>query len=87
MRPVSARFKIYIIDEVHMLSRNAFNALLKTLEEPPEHVKIYIRDNRKFVKYRLLYLAAANGFDLRRISIDELMSHYSNIAKKEKLRN
>ena len=79
---VSARFKIYIIDEVHMLSRNAFNALLKTLEEPPEHVK-FIFATTEIRKVPVTVLSRCQRFDLRRISIDELMSHYSNIAKKE----
>ena len=79
---VSARFKIYIIDEVHMLSRNAFNALLKTLEEPPEHVK-FIFATTEIRKVPVTVLSRCQRFDLRRISIEELMNHYSNIAKKE----
>ena len=79
---VSARFKIYIIDEVHMLSRNAFNALLKTLEEPPEHVK-FIFATTEIRKVPVTVLSRCQRFDLRRISIEELMGHYSNIAKKE----
>ncbi|MBT5187512.1 MAG: DNA polymerase III subunit gamma/tau, partial [Kordiimonadaceae bacterium] len=80
---VSARFKIYIIDEVHMLSRNAFNALLKTLEEPPEHVK-FIFATTEIRKVPVTVLSRCQRFDLRRISIEELMGHYSNIAVKEK---
>ncbi len=80
---VSARFKIYIIDEVHMLSRNAFNALLKTLEEPPEHVK-FIFATTEIRKVPVTVLSRCQRFDLRRVSIEELMGHYSNIAKKEK---
>ena len=79
---VSARFKIYIIDEVHMLSRNAFNALLKTLEEPPEHVK-FIFATTEIRKVPVTVLSRCQRFDLRRVSIEELMGHYSNIAKKE----
>lgn len=79
---VSARFKIYIIDEVHMLSRNAFNALLKTLEEPPEHVK-FIFATTEIRKVPVTVLSRCQRFDLRRISIEELMGHYSNIAEKE----
>lgn len=79
---VSARFKIYIIDEVHMLSRNAFNALLKTLEEPPEHVK-FIFATTEIRKVPVTVLSRCQRFDLRRISIKELISHYSKIAVKE----
>ena len=79
---VSARFKIYIIDEVHMLSRNAFNALLKTLEEPPEHVK-FIFATTEIRKVPVTVLSRCQRFDLRRVSIDELMDHYSKIAVKE----
>jgi len=79
---VSARFKIYIIDEVHMLSRNAFNALLKTLEEPPEHVK-FIFATTEIRKVPVTVLSRCQRFDLRRISIEELIGHYSNIAVKE----
>lgn len=79
---VSARFKIYIIDEVHMLSRNAFNALLKTLEEPPEHVK-FIFATTEIRKVPVTVLSRCQRFDLRRISIEELIEHYSSIAKKE----
>ncbi|MBT5073061.1 MAG: DNA polymerase III subunit gamma/tau [Kordiimonadaceae bacterium] len=78
----TARFKIYIIDEVHMLSRNAFNALLKTLEEPPEHVK-FIFATTEIRKVPVTVLSRCQRFDLRRISIEELMGHYSNIAIKE----
>ena len=80
---VSARFKIYIIDEVHMLSRNAFNGLLKTLEEPPEHVK-FIFATTEIRKVPVTVLSRCQRFDLRRISIEELVGHYSNIAEKEK---
>ncbi|MCC3862062.1 DNA polymerase III subunit gamma/tau [Pseudemcibacter aquimaris] len=79
---VSARYKIYIIDEVHMLSRNAFNALLKTLEEPPEHVK-FIFATTEIRKVPVTVLSRCQRFDLRRVSIEELMNHYSNIAEKE----
>lgn len=79
----TARFKIYIIDEVHMLSRNAFNALLKTLEEPPEHVK-FIFATTEIRKVPVTVLSRCQRFDLRRISIEELIGHYSKIAVKEK---
>jgi len=80
---VSARFKIYIIDEVHMLSRNAFNALLKTLEEPPEHVK-FIFATTEIRKVPVTVLSRCQRFDLRRISIEQLNEHFSKIAALEK---
>ncbi|PHZ86646.1 DNA polymerase III subunit gamma/tau [Paremcibacter congregatus] len=79
---VSARFKIYIIDEVHMLSRNAFNALLKTLEEPPEHVK-FIFATTEIRKVPVTVLSRCQRFDLRRISIEQLNAHFSKLAKLE----
>lgn len=79
---VSARFKIYIIDEVHMLSRNAFNALLKTLEEPPEHVK-FIFATTEIRKVPVTVLSRCQRFDLRRISIEQLNSHFSKLAEQE----
>ena len=79
---VSARYKIYIIDEVHMLSRNAFNALLKTLEEPPSHVK-FIFATTEIRKVPVTVLSRCQRFDLRRISIEELAKHYGSIAEKE----
>ena len=81
-RPVEARFKIYIIDEVHMLSTNAFNALLKTLEEPPEHVK-FIFATTETRKIPVTVLSRCQRFDLRRVNITELMEHFSKIAKDE----
>ena len=65
-RPVSARFKVYIIDEVHMLSKNAFNALLKTLEEPPEHVK-FVFATTEIRKVPVTVLSRCMRFDLRRV--------------------
>jgi len=79
---VSARFKIYIIDEVHMLSRNAFNALLKTLEEPPEHVK-FIFATTEIRKVPVTVLSRCQRFDLRRISIDQLNDHFRKLAALE----
>jgi len=79
---VSARYKIYIIDEVHMLSRNAFNALLKTLEEPPEHVK-FIFATTEIRKVPVTVLSRCQRFDLRRVSIEELNGHFGRIAEKE----
>ena len=81
-RPTSARYKVYIIDEVHMLSRNAFNALLKTLEEPPEHVK-FVFCTTETGKIPVTVLSRCQRFDLRRVEIDTLMAHLSSIAKQE----
>ena len=67
-RPVSARYKVYIVDEVHMLTRNAFNALLKTLEEPPEHVK-FIFATTEIRKVPITVLSRCQRFDLRRIDV------------------
>ena len=81
-RPVSARFKVYIIDEVHMLSRNAFNALLKTLEEPPEHVK-FIFATTEIRKVPVTVLSRCQRFDLRRVDGETLFSHLQGIAGRE----
>lgn len=80
--PTSARYKIFIIDEVHMLSKNAFNALLKTLEEPPAHVK-FIFATTEIQKIPITILSRCQRFDLRRIQIGELVSHLQNIVAKE----
>ena len=80
--PVSARYKIYIIDEVHMLSKAAFNALLKTLEEPPERVK-FIFATTEIRKVPLTILSRCQRFDLKRIEVQTLTEHLSNICKKE----
>ena len=79
---VSARYKIYIIDEVHMLSRNAFNALLKTLEEPPEHVK-FLFATTEVNKVPITVLSRCQRFDLRRIPVDMLRRHFADICAKE----
>lgn len=79
---VSARYKIYIIDEVHMLSRNAFNALLKTLEEPPAHVK-FLFATTEVDKLPITVLSRCQRFDLRRIPAELLRDHYANICEKE----
>ncbi len=79
---VSARFKIYIIDEVHMLSKNAFNALLKTLEEPPEHVK-FLFATTEVAKVPVTVLSRCQRFDLRRIPADKLVDHFTQIARAE----
>ncbi|QFT77405.1 DNA polymerase III subunit gamma/tau [Erythrobacter sp. THAF29] len=79
---VSARYKIYIIDEVHMLSRNAFNALLKTLEEPPAHVK-FLFATTEVEKLPVTVLSRTQRFDLRRIPSDLLASHFGNVCQME----
>ena len=79
---VSARYKIYIIDEVHMLSKGAFNALLKTLEEPPEHVK-FIFATTEVGKVPVTVLSRCQRFDLRRIPAEKLAAHFAEIARKE----
>jgi len=80
--PASARYKVYIIDEVHMLSTAAFNAFLKTLEEPPEHAK-FVFATTEIRKVPVTVLSRCQRFDLRRVEADVLMKHLSNIAKKE----
>jgi DNA polymerase III subunit gamma/tau len=83
--PASSKFKIYIIDEVHMLSTAAFNALLKTLEEPPEHVKFMFAttDPEKVLP---TILSRCQRFDLRRIPVSLIAKHLTDIAKKEKIK-
>ena len=81
-RPVTARFKIYIIDEVHMLSPHSFNALLKTLEEPPAHVK-FIFATTEIRKVPVTVLSRCQRFDLRRIDAETLISHFRGIVAKE----
>lgn len=79
---VSARYKIYIIDEVHMLSRNAFNALLKTLEEPPQHVK-FLFATTEVEKLPVTVLSRTQRFDLRRIPAELLASHFARVCAAE----
>ncbi|NBW74698.1 MAG: DNA polymerase III subunit gamma/tau [Sphingomonadaceae bacterium] len=79
---VSARYKIYIIDEVHMLSRNAFNALLKTLEEPPAHVK-FLFATTEVDKLPVTVLSRCQRFDLKRIPTELLATHFAMICDKE----
>jgi len=81
--PASARYKVYIIDEVHMLSKQAFNGLLKTLEEPPPHVK-FIFATTEIRKVPVTVLSRCQRFDLRRVEAEELIAHLADIAKKEK---
>ena len=79
---VSARYKIYIIDEVHMLSRNAFNALLKTLEEPPPHVK-FLFATTEVDKLPVTVLSRTQRFDLRRIPAPMLADHFAKVCRLE----
>jgi len=82
--PVMAKYKIYIIDEVHMLSNSAFNALLKTLEEPPAHVK-FIFATTEIRKVPVTILSRCQRFDLRRLDEKEIETHLENILKQENL--
>ncbi|MFL6846956.1 MAG: DNA polymerase III subunit gamma/tau [Sphingomicrobium sp.] len=79
---VSARYKIYIIDEVHMLSKSAFNALLKTLEEPPEHVK-FLFATTEVNKVPVTVLSRCQRFDLRRIPAEKLAAHFAEVSNAE----
>ena len=81
-RPVQARHKVYIIDEVHMLSKQAFNGLLKTLEEPPEHV-VFVFATTEIRKVPVTVLSRCQRFDLRRVDQDLLRAHFAGIAKAE----
>src|SRR5471030_477645 len=82
--PVSARYKVYILDEVHMLSVAAFNALLKTLEEPPPHAK-FIFATTEIRKVPVTVLSRCQRFDLRRVDAALLVQHLQGIAAKEKI--
>src|ERR671929_1679709 len=84
VRPSRVRYKIYIIDEVHMLTKEAFNALLKTLEEPPEHVK-FIFATTEPQKIPITILSRCQRFDLHRIATNLIADHLQFIAKKEKI--
>ncbi|MDC3080105.1 DNA polymerase III subunit gamma/tau [Rhodospirillaceae bacterium] len=81
-KPVTARNKVYIIDEVHMLSRNAFNALLKTLEEPPENVK-FIFATTEIRKVPVTVLSRCQRFDLKRLGIEDLARLFATVCQKE----
>ena len=83
-RPVSARYKVYIIDEVHMLSEKAFNALLKTLEEPPPHVQ-FIFATTEIRKVPVTVLSRCQRFDLKRVPQETLIAHFAGIAAAEKV--
>jgi DNA polymerase-3 subunit gamma/tau len=80
--PVAARYKVYIIDEVHMLSKQAFNGLLKTLEEPPPHVK-FVFATTEIRKVPVTVLSRCQRFDLRRIESAELAAYLGTLAEKE----
>src|SRR5262249_59194516 len=80
--PVMARYKVYILDEVHMLSGAAFNALLKTLEEPPPHAK-FVFATTEIRKVPVTVLSRCQRFDLRRVEASRLMQHLEAIAGKE----
>ena len=82
--PMQARIKVFIIDEVHMLSRNAFNALLKTLEEPPPHVK-FVFATTELRKVPVTVLSRCQRFDLRRVSVDEMTAWFERIAALEQV--
>jgi DNA polymerase-3 subunit gamma/tau len=83
-RPVSARYKVYIIDEVHMLSKNAFNALLKTLEEPPPSV-VFVFATTEIHKVPVTVLSRCQRFSLRRIPAEMLAQHYHQVAEAERV--
>ncbi len=83
-RPIAARYKIYIMDEVHMLSKPAFNALLKTLEEPPEHVK-FIFATTEIRKVPVTILSRCQRFDLRRVDAAAMIEHLKRICESEKV--
>ena len=82
--PVDGKYKVYIIDEVHMLSPSAFNALLKTLEEPPKHA-IFILATTEVHKLPQTILSRCMRFDFKLVAIEELISHLKNILKKENI--
>jgi DNA polymerase-3 subunit gamma/tau len=81
-KPLVARYKVYLIDEVHMLSKGAFNALLKTLEEPPRHVK-FIFATTEIRKVPVTVLSRCQRFDLRRVDVPVLMRHFAKIVASE----
>ena len=81
-RPVHSRFKVYIIDEVHMLSKSAFNALLKTLEEPPEHVKFILATTEPEKVLPTIH-SRCQRYDFRNIPTREIAGHLKNICQQE----
>ena len=82
--PVSARYKVYIVDEVHMLSAGAFNAFLKTLEEPPPHAK-FVFATTEIRKVPITILSRCQRFDLRRVEADKLVAHLQKICREERV--
>jgi DNA polymerase-3 subunit gamma/tau len=84
-KPMLGKYKIYIIDEVHMLSLSAFNALLKTLEEPPEHI-IFILATTELRKIPITIMSRCQRFQLRRLNKDEIIGHLQNIAAQENIK-
>ncbi len=84
-KPSSGRYKVYIIDEAHMLSNSAFNALLKTLEEPPDHV-IFVLATTEIRKIPVTILSRCQRFDLRRLTTEEMTQHLQSIAEKEQVK-
>jgi DNA polymerase-3 subunit gamma/tau len=83
-KPAFGRYKVYIIDEVHMLSKSAFNALLKTLEEPPAHVK-FIFATTEIRKVPITVLSRCQRFDLKRVGADVLVPYFTTLLEKEKV--
>ena len=84
LMPTSSKYKIYIIDEVHMLTTGAFNALLKTLEEPPEHV-VFILATTEVYKVPITILSRCQRYDFQKINISEMCDYLRNICKREKI--
>ena len=84
LAPTSSKYKVYIIDEVHMLTTGAFNALLKTLEEPPEHA-IFILATTEVYKVPITILSRCQRFDFKKIKINEMRDYLKNVCKKEKI--
>src|SRR5512136_2989755 len=82
--PARGKYKVYIIDEVHMLTKEAFNALLKTLEEPPEHV-VFIFATTEVHKIPMTILSRCQRFDFRRISIEEIVGNLRSVARGEEV--
>jgi len=80
--PTTGRFRVYLIDEVHMLTTEAFNALLKTLEEPPQHVK-FVFATTEVRKVPVTVLSRCQRFDLRRVDQERLARHFAEIAEAE----
>lgn len=83
-KPVVGRFKVYLIDEVHMLSRHSFNALLKTLEEPPEYVKFFTRNNGS-TKLPVTILSRCLQFHLKALDETQISQHLAHILTQENI--